>query len=337
MKKILVVNLRDDSASILSPLAEKYGFSLLSQGELIQSTSRAPEFPGLPWEPSEGWWSHVAGALDGLEYIDDDDLAGCLVWNSVQPTSRSLCLAMQTRGKPAFEIDHGCFATYLHGHFESDPAANHIFCSEEMAAFLLSYGYPLVLRTTTWTHSMSRWSDQELVVRKAEEAFLHAFMQLQNVLPVSLAYSIRPNLGMDPEQVSRDMKNIGIEDGFVTKDANLKDLIQAADVVVSPKSSAAVEAVLLDRPAIVVDFRPQLDVWAWENRGILPCRTSAELPHLILKCLADEETQDKLAKERPEAKLWFNGPGQAAERIAQEINRICSSSQVEQEVSAEPT
>jgi hypothetical protein len=340
--------------SVLSELSEKYEFSLLSQSELIRVTQKAPPFPGLPWEPPEGWWCHVAGTIDALEYVDD--LAGCIVWNSVQPPTRALCRAVQARGKPAFEIDHGCFATYLHGHFESDPAADNIFCSREQAEFLLSNGYkgdchitgrpmyddwvaedrievrkrlglppfqPLVLRTTTWTHSMSRWSDSDILIRETEEAFLKAFMAVQKVFPLSLAYSIRPNLGMDPEQVSRDMKNLGVDDGFVTKDVDLKDLIQAADVVVSPKSSAAAEAVLLDKPAIVVDFRPQLDVWAWKNRGILPCRTSAELPHLILKCLADEETQDRLAKERPEAKLWFNGPGQAAERIAQEVDRIC--------------
>ncbi len=356
MKGVIVHNLREDSADVLAHLSSA-GFSLLGQHELIRSVDKAPDFPGLPWDPPNQWWSQVAGTLDGLEYVDD--LVGCVVWNSIQPTTRALCLAVQKRGLPAFEIDHGAFSTYLHGHFECDPAADHIFCSPEHNEFLYNYGYtgttyltgrpaydhwkpldrietrkrlklppfqPMVLRTTTWTHPMSRWSDAQMVTTGPEEAFLRSYLAVQNVFPMTLVYSVRPNLPLNPQEISLDMERIGIETGFVTKeDPPLYDLLQAADVVVSPKGSAAVEAVLLDKPAIVVDPRPQLDSWAWEERGILACRDMDELPHMILRCLSDEATQDKLAKERPAAKDWFNGPGRAAESIAKEITKLCSS------------
>lgn len=353
--KTLVLNFRDDLAPLVTLLAPH--FTILTQQELcLGRPDPPPEFPGLPFQVAEGWWPVVGKTIDGI--LELEDLVGVLVWNSVQPATRALALAARHRGLPAFEVDHGCFATYLHGHFESDPASTHIFSSPEEAAFLRAYGYtgelyetgrpfydflekmtpqegrealgglpvhpPLVLRTTTWTHGMSRWSDFDSVCRDAEVSFLQAMKTLRKAIPFTLVYTIRAGMGWNPKAVSEDLKLIGLDDSYVTTEHGLAELIPAADCVVSPKGSAAAEAVLMDRPALIVDFRPQLDTWAWEKKGIRAARAPEEIAPLVLRALADEEFGEELRLEREAGKLWFNGPGEATQAIAEEIIRVCS-------------
>jgi len=355
MKK-LVVALREQDAPLLAELVKH--FECVSINRMFEAAEANPvEEPTIPWRTGKIWWPQVHGAIDGI--LDMDDLAGVLVWNSAQPLSRAMCLAAQKRKRPAIDLDsHGCLSTYLHGHFESDPAADHVITSPEMCAFLDSYGYrgrlyaagrpqydswgpidrslmrrslglpldlPIVLRTSTWTHSMSAWSRMEECFIYPEQSFIAAMLAIQKTRPVVVVYSARLERGVNTKKLSESLAQVGMTNGYVTNDTDLVDLIGAADVVVSPKSSAAAEAVLIGRPAIIADFRPQLDSWAWEGKGIVPVRKPEEMAPRIMECLLDETTQARLTKEREKGKDWFFGPRPALKGVTERIVQICSS------------
>jgi len=358
-RKTLIVGLRGDNLNIVAPLQEH--FDMVPTGTAVQ---QYPPFPSKIGSHSFRYPEILASYWENaIQYIDTvmewgDDLAGVLVWNSVQWPYRALCLAARARGLPAFEIDHGCLATYMHGHFETMPAADHIFCSPEHAAFLRAYGYegnlyetgrpqydtwkdtpqfsaraalkipfegPLVLKTTTWTHNLSAWSDPAYEAR-AEGAIVAAMRIVQLVQPTAFMLSLRTDSEEQQKMRGDLLAQNGIHDVIVARadEANLEQLLPCADVVLCPKGSAAAEAVIAGRPAIIVDFRPQLDEWAWRGKGIIACRTDdpAKIAEQILACMHDSETITRLEAERMEGKLWFNGRGNASQEIARIMREV---------------
>jgi len=372
MRKTLIAGVRPDNRSLVERLSQH--FDLIDTATAVEQVAPVPyDIPenDFPYEDVlEELWPAMCGFVDAV--LDCPDLAGVLVWNSMQRPYRAMCLAARKRGLPAFEVDHGCFATYLHGHFEVDPAATHIFASPEHASFLRANGCkskiyetgrpqydtwrtdlstveararanlpavdgPLVLATTTWHHNLSAWSDPAMQAR-AEGALIAAMKIVQEVMPCAFCMTLRSTDQGDADLRGELMEQAGLKDFFIVlaNEAPLSNLLSAADVVVSPKGSAAAEAVIADKPAIILDFHPQLDAWAWEQRGIIAQRSDDPklIAESILRCLVDEELREDLAVQRKAGRLWFNGPGNAAEAITQEIVKACYSSQELQEHSA---
>jgi len=355
----LVVSLRPDNTSLIPFLMPHFSMTngnavLEHQPPLVQPV---PPHKSRHQHTISSNWPFLTQFIDALHL--QEDLVGVVGWNSSQIHLRALCLAAKEIGIPSFEIDHGCMATYLHGHFEADPVADHIFCSPEHAEFLRAYGYngevhetgrplydtwedmsttearariglsidgPVVLHTTTWCHEYSAWSDEDYVSR-SEGALVAAMQIVQSVEPCAYIHSLRGGSPSTEEMVGHFLEEAGIADAIVTKDHNLQQLIPCADVVVAPKGSAAAEAVIAGKPAIILDFRPQLDDWAWKKKGIIASRK--EDPKLIaediLKCLVDPSTIENLEAERRDGRLWFNGPGNAAEKIAEIMVEKCYS------------
>lgn len=355
----LVAHLRADNESLIPHL--KPHFNLRSGPAVIEDTPPIPrEEPDSRFsypEIFEHGWSSIAHIIDAMYNVER--LSGVLVWNSVQPGPRAMCRVAQARGRPAFEIDHGCLATYLHGHFEADFAADHVFCSPEHKRFLDAYGYqgtahvtgrpiydgwepmsqteararlgisidgPMVLHTTTWTHAMSAWSDPEYQAR-AEVKIVEAMQIVQAVAPCAFMTSLRPMSPMSPETLGKNLEGCGLQDVLVCKEEPYYLQLCAADLVVAPKSSAAAEAVIADRPAMILDFRPQLDSYLWEDKGILPAREpeAKVIAEQIIACMKDEGLRRRMAEQRVAGRAWFNGPGDAARAITQKMVEICYS------------
>jgi UDP-N-acetylglucosamine:LPS N-acetylglucosamine transferase len=155
-------------------------------------------------------------------------------------------------------------------------------------------------------------------------------MIVQKVHPCAFMVSMRSTSQEEAETRGKLLERAGLTDVIVVRadEYGLQDLIPCADVVVSPKGSAAAEAVIAGRPAIVNDLRPQLDEWAWREKGIIASRSDdpQKLAEAIVKCMHDEETILRLEAERRDGRLWFNGPGGASEKIGRKIVEVCDGS-----------
>lgn len=229
----------------------------------------------------------VAGPVAFVQSLDPKPVA-CLLWNTVTPGHAATALACRQRGIPVFEINHNRLETPLVGHFEINSQADYLVGSEGAAANrrslgcpaeLLEFGQPgyddwlprdrfkvreeiglppdrkYILKTSTWTHNYSMWSDRGLHVQ-AENIILAVLAELQTREEFSVIWTSRGK--MDKEHVGNTLVAGGLDPKqiFVTDDVLIRDLVDASDVVFSQRSGVAIDGIMSSRPALMLDTRP---------------------------------------------------------------------------------
>lgn len=226
--------------------------------------------------------------LDALSPKPD----ACILWNTALPIHAGLALACRTRSIPVYEINHNRLETPLVGHFETHSLADYLVCSQHAAkhrraascsAYLLEFGQPayddwepvdaevarkaggldvegpVILKTSTWVHPYSFWSESRFHTAH-EAAMLSVLPVLFQKRPFDLLVTARGRLQPAQREALAQMwvqAGLPADRIFVTDDTPIKDCVDMADLVVSQRSGVAVDAVMSHRPAIMADFRPQ--------------------------------------------------------------------------------
>jgi len=103
---------------------------------------------------------------------------------------------------------------------------------------------------------------------------------------------------------------------------NIFNLVKRSRLVVTTFSTVVIEALLLDRDVISMNFTGSPDVHPFNDYGIsLRAHNSAELEEALRNILYDDETQRKLRRNRKECAEYFGGEfdGYNAERVSKYI------------------
>lgn len=106
-------------------------------------------------------------------------------------------------------------------------------------------------------------------------------------------------------------------------DDRFDELLAACDVLVSGSSTTVLEAALLGRAAICVNFSEEPDWYPYvEDGAALPARSESELAVRLNELLDDDREQGRMTTRRSEFLLRHAGPaaeGRAAEELADRI------------------
>jgi len=135
---------------------------------------------------------------------------------------------------------------------------------------------------------------------------------------------IKLHPSQDAKPVRELLPQFGYSDDALVE-GKLIEAIKIADLVISQTSTSALEAVLLERPLVLVNLNADIS-WMppYINDGIcLYVTKAAELAEAVEKGLKDEATRERLRKARKEFvyRYFFDLDGRASERVAQEIEK----------------
>lgn len=309
---------------------------------------------------------HYKAVCGAIAYVDAIQPDAMLLWNTCLPVHAALALAGRKAGIPVLELNHWRVSTRLVAHFEDQPLASHIVCAQEYDDFAtergttcerLVFGQPsyddwvppkrtqrmerrvqlglpedarIIVMGKTWTHHLSMWSDAEYAYA-AEGAIVGALGSLQaDNKDIICVWSFRGN--NTPEalrKVSHHCVRAGMAEDrlFLTDDTDVKDLATIADLVVTPKSGFAVDALMMETPSVMVDFRPNFDGWATEERGLSHATDPDEIQGAIMGILHDDDIRGLTLEQQRENRAYFGGTGDATARlIAWLKENTCASS-----------
>lgn len=320
-------------------------------------TTRGFEIRGLEGPAKEvikDEWDAVRGAIDAIdEFVEKYHPVAALLWNSVQPAYAAAALTFRRNGVPVIEVCHWRISTTLLGHFENDPLADYLICSKEIAEFhegqnaktscrpfgqigfatwthrkkeearrylQLPTNGKWILATSSWTHSLSNWSDPAYDIEH-NAAIFDALSRLQEAEHLNILWSTR---GRDPKITGNFLSSLGLKNLHVTSDNHIKDLIDAADVVVSQKSGALVDAVVQGRPVLMVDFKPNSDFYRFKNKGILRAQSHNEVETELATLLSSPRVVSNQLKQQKKWREWFGATGTVAKDTADFIEKICN-------------
>ena len=237
----------------------------------------------------EAHWPAVTAAVAFVQSLDPAPVCA-IFWNTVLPAHAAAALACRERGIPVFEVNHNRLETPLVGHFEIHSAADYLVGGQGAAdnrvalggnAINLTLGQPgydtweprdrelvrmdlglpidrkYILKTATWTHGYSVWSDPGLHAQ-GEQIILAVLAELQSREDYSLLWTTRGKI--DQGEVARHLVAAGFDPKqlFITDDTPIRDLVDAADVVFSHRSGVAIDGIMSERPALMFDVRPML-------------------------------------------------------------------------------
>lgn len=295
-------------------------------------------------------WPQVAGAVAYVQALDPKPVA-CILWNTCNPLQAATALACRKVGIPTYEINHSRIATRLVGHFECGSLADHVVCSEHFDEFLRSYGCEqglvlgqpgydtwkprdkaevreelglppeglLILKTSTWLHCYSEWIAGDYYDAH-EIAINSALAQLQQEYGAQILWTTRgPYPKEQKEKLGSSLiAKYGLEPGsvLITDDTPIRDLVDAADLVLSQKSGVAIDAVMSRRPALQIDFRPPADDWAYPDRGVLIAHNLDEVLPLSRQLL---NGWPEHAKQQVDNTRYWGGTGDAGHRLVERI------------------
>jgi len=282
-----------------------------------------------------------------------------VTWNDSLPPQRAMVMAGKDLGVPTVEIEHGQMHQYLHHHFETKRFADWIFATYEYRAFHEFYkmqgtvvptGSPkfdmiaeidgellrqearkelrfkdhhyVVTYLGNWMTRRSAWHDNGLAVNAFLE-FAHAYQQIKAMVPeLQLVFKKHPSDLYRIEEWRADLKDMGIFKDLTLVDEELEIALGAADLVVGPRSSAMVEAMILGIPCLAFEYLPMVDEWQFENRGIKMLRDPAKIMHAMFDLLMDEDKRIEVLQGIPEGLRYFGCVGGAGARVVRGLQLL---------------
>lgn len=350
----VLIDLRADCRPLLNELTQSFDIIPLAPLAPLSSAPVWTDTDPIGDPPLQqildGLWPQVGGAVAYVQALEPKPTA-CILWNTCNPLQAATAIACRDRGIPTYEINHSRIATRLVGHFECGSQANHVVSSRHFVDFLasngcdqgLALGQPgydlwqprdksevrealglpsegtLILKTSTWLHCYSEWIAGDYY--DAHEVALNtALGQLQKKYGAQILWTTR---GLYPDEQKQKLcdglvDRYGIEPGsvLVTDDTPIRDLVDAADLVLSQKSGVAIDAVMSQRPALQVDFRPPADDWAYLDRGVLIAHNLDEVMPLASSLL---EGNPEFNQQQIDNRRYWGGAGDAGHLLVERI------------------
>jgi CDP-glycerol glycerophosphotransferase (TagB/SpsB family) len=292
--------------------------------------------------------------------LDMKDIDAVMVWTDAPAKQRSMVLAARHLGIPSFEITHGAANTYRQGHFEcksyvdwvlapgqherdfrtfyggdnnveviGKPSLDwtnnvpwRLFGEDARVRFKVPKRRPVILYAMTWRHNFSTWERDKDV---GDVEVVQAHMNLQPVCKPFLI--IKPHYVKGSKDTCDQIRKWGDDNGlenFSVMSGDPMIALSMCDLIVTHKSSIAVEAMLLDKPCVMFDFRARNDFPWFQGYGIECVSKRDEMYPAIARCLLDKPTRRRLAHERPRGREYFNGAcdGKAGERAVAFIEKV---------------
>jgi len=293
-------------------------------------------------------WAAVTAAVAFVQSLDPAPKAA-VFWNTVLPCHAAAALACRARNIPVFEVNHNRLETPLVGHFEIHSAADYLVGGTGAAdnrrrlggnAINLDIGQPgydtweprdrelvrmdlglpmdrkYILKTSTWTHGYSVWSDPGLHAQ-GEHIILGILAELQSREDYSLLWTTRGKV--DQEEAARHLVSAGFDPNqlFITDDTPIRDLVDAADVVFSHRSGVAIDGIMSERPALMFDVRPML-----QDDGELGIWTAKE-PDTAAQMLEEMlHRPEPFTDRQKEFRTYWGGTGDAGKRLVEFIGEL---------------
>jgi len=126
-----------------------------------------------------------------------------------------------------------------------------------------------------------------------ELLFRSVFREIKKLKNMQLVIKLHPN--EYDESLHRNIaKEVGL-DVILTKDINLFELLNACDVLMTVSSTVALEAMILDKPVIIVDLKTNPDETAFVKSGVaIGVYKPNDISKAIIKVSNDKETKRKL-------------------------------------------
>ncbi len=127
-----------------------------------------------------------------------------------------------------------------------------------------------------------------------------------------------------PDVYEKIAKNLGIKP-IILRDADLYEVLNATDIVVTHLSTAALEAMIFDKPVIVINLTGSADRVPYVKEGAaFGAYTKEELEKTLKALLESKRTYEKKRKfvKKFVYKYAYKTDGKASERIAKKIEEL---------------
>ncbi len=294
--------------------------------------------------------------------IKNNDIALVLVWTDVQFKEKTLTRAAQAKDIPVLQLLHGGIQGYGHDHMErkiyaDKKMANLSPVSKDVFSF---YGVDdskmevtgriefdkvscssidhineltsdkkdrlIVFGTTSAFPQGALYFNRLKSLETANHSFMEAFCDLRKKHDdLRLLIKVHPGFTQPhtPEYFQELTNKFNINDAIITTE-NLKEALTACDLLVSFKSTICIDAVLLDKPVVILDFLDQSDHLFYKDQAFSYVRKSEDVKATLENALFDEDFRDELAKKREKSKYYLNylNDGKAMDRIIDVINEL---------------
>ncbi|MBI2857547.1 MAG: hypothetical protein HYX90_00595 [Chloroflexi bacterium] len=115
------------------------------------------------------------------------------------------------------------------------------------------------------------------------------------------------------------VRELGLRNVCITENANLYECFKACDVALAYFSGTALEAMVMDKPVVIVNMTGWPELLPYVAGGAaLGATVPEDVAPAIRKALFDDETRSRLAQARGPFVLEWDGPqdGLAAQRVA---------------------
>ena len=129
---------------------------------------------------------------------------------------------------------------------------------------------------------------------------------------------------LDLSMYQRVTRDIGV-DALITRDANIYEVLYVSDIVITGFSATALDAMMLDKPVITVNFTGLEDPLPFaETSAAIGVYEEMDLIAAIKRGLYDEDAREKLreAREKFVYEHSYKRDGKAAERVFKLIEQM---------------
>ncbi len=158
------------------------------------------------------------------------------------------------------------------------------------------------------------------------EAFLRAALRALKELP-DFQIVIKPHPGEDELWNKTIAQNEGVKATFVPKSSSVHEALYACDTMITVHSTTAIEAMILDKPVVVVNLTGQIDPMPYAQSGAaLGVYREKELLPAIKNALYDENTKNQLkeARKRFVYEHAYKVDGKSTRRVVELIEEMMS-------------
>ena len=136
---------------------------------------------------------------------------------------------------------------------------------------------------------------------------------------------IKPHPRGNAKEYVRIAREEGLNAVFVGEDSNVLESIFVSDAVITGPSTIVTEAILLEKPVVLINFDREKGMVSWVKKGVaLEVRSKPEAEEKIKAVLFDEKTIAKLlfARKKFVSEHFFKLDGKATFRLAELIKSI---------------
>jgi UDP-N-acetylglucosamine 2-epimerase len=174
------------------------------------------------------------------------------------------------------------------------------------------------------TENLLPWETQPLVY-----ALCTIMKKLSDVQFVIKVHPSEPSLSLY-ERVSKD---VGVQ-CLITRDANIYEILFVCDLMITGFSTAALDAMILDKPVVTMNFTGLEDPIPFAESGAaIGVYRKEETEQAIRDGLYDEAVRERLAKDREKFvfEQAYKKDGKATERIVDLIEQMVSEKRIRED------